>query len=298
MKDIASFVDVSASYSLHQKVLLILADRSKVTTSQVNLIIRRIDRILGTFPKQDSLPLIVLVQHFSSSSLQFGPVFDSLPFNGWDMTYCDAFGIVDAASVVITDAKIVEGVVPTSPFARLGSAMASDEDNNEENAFLSVNTAESQVQRFSRHASDARRWLTVAFGLDKAPNPADAVNEFQDIAKTEIVVILSTTRYGGDIKGLEKRGIIKSATFYKNSRNRSDFVVSLLSDRSYILATFLRGFTKAWASELTASVQNAAEELISGQSLQSLIERTKSSFQTLLRAYCRHIIILLCENYR
>ena len=143
--------------------------------------------------------------------------------------------------------------------------------------------------------------MRVAFGLETAPNPADAVAEFKDLFLGELRIVLNSTKGSQEDQlrpnKLKARGIDRSFPLYANKPQKVENVLEIFNERPYVLETMLRRFTSAWASELGATVQDAAEELIRGRSLESLLDKTRGSFQLLLRAFCRYALLALCSNY-
>ena len=290
MNDIGRFVEVESHRldNLHRRLLLVVADRSIVSTSQVNITIRKIDQMLSLYQSKESLPLIIILQHFASESLQFGATYDSLPFNGWDMQYCDSFQLED----VVDDIDII---------VKREEVYGAMESKEPEPVHYAKEVQEVAIGSRMRNFNDSRRWMQVAFGLEKVPSPSDAVAEFQQAFFRELQISLSSTTGPREDalrwKSLQARGIEQSLALYANKPNKVASVLKVFRDRGYLSEALLRRFTSAWSSELVATVTEAAVELITGKSLESMLEKIRGSFQILLRAYCRFSILTVATNY-
>ena len=290
MNDIGRFVEIESQSlgSLHRRLLLVVADRTIVSTSQVNITIRKIDQLLSMYQSKELLPLVIILQHFPSESLQFGASYDSLPFNGWDMQYCDSFQleeVIDDTDTVVKREMIYGAIESKEP----------------EPVHNSQETNEPKNGKLTHNFNDARRWMQVAFGLEKVPNPSDAVAEFQHAFFRELQVSLSSTSGPREDairwKALQARGIEKSLPLYANKPDKVATVLKVFRERSFLTDALLRLFTSAWSSELAVTVQDAAEELITGRSLESMLDKIRGSFQILLRAFCRYSILTVASNY-
>lgn len=295
-RDISNFIQQDDEQLGSKRLLLIFADRDVgcASTSMINLVMAEINSICSArIVSHQNLPLIVLIQHFPAESLQFGPVFDSLPFNGWDMTYCDSFGYKESSIIPLEDTTMSRSVSQDSSTENSAQEPYSGQADGD----LKPTVLES-----IKGNADSRRWLQCAFGLQKIPSSGDVVLEFReryfDVLRKELPFVRHSVVESP--KSLENRGILLTKNFYSGGRitaHQIDAVMRLLMDRSYVLDALLEKFSLAWASQMTSYVEDVAKEQLSGKSLESMLDRINASFGLLLCSFVHKSIKIMCENY-
>jgi hypothetical protein len=112
-------------------------------TSVLPPCLAQVDAVLAKLPVR-SRPLVVAIAHCAPERLQLGFPYHAVPSNGWDMVFCDAFGLAD-----------------TLPPSSASGALTG--------------------QPSLRGIADPRRWIAVAYGLIAQPTLSHARAEFESI---------------------------------------------------------------------------------------------------------------------
>jgi len=286
-REILNFIQLDDERLGSKRLLLIFADRDVASTSMINLVVSEVNNLCSArLIAHQSVPLIIMIQHFPAESLQFGPVFDSLPFNGWDMSYCDSFGYQDYSLEPAEDSLSRESSAD-------GSIQYEDD--------LAPDTKSPRPESIKAN-TDSRRWLQCAFGLQSIPSAGDVVLEFRQSYFEVLKKELPFVRFSAVESqiSLESRGIVNTKAFYSGGRIlpvHVESVMGLLIDRSYVLEALLEKFSCAWASQLSTYVEEVSKEQLSGKSLESMLSRINASFGLLLCSFAHKSIKNMFENY-
>ena len=269
----------------HRRVLLILADRSVVTSSQVSFVMRvasqasdRIDYAIR--------PLVVLIQHFSADMTQSRAVYDALPFAGWDMYYVDSFGYSEDLFQYGDGTGGASNVSPACEETKGGERH---------------DTAPVPVSASMPYGmSDVRSWMLVAYGLNDSPSRADAVNEFSHNALMEVKLlgsILSSGMRPMEIV-LKRLGISKTLPLYRLTRfGVGEWLQNFFGSHTYILHELLSHVTSAWGQVLHTAVDYAVTSLREGRTSLGMMDHTRAALAGFLKGFVRYAVVKLANDY-
>lgn len=277
----------------YRRVLIILADRSVVTSAQVSLVMRVASQASDRL-EYALRPLVVLIQHFSAEMTNLRAVYDALPFAGWDMYYVDSFGYSEDIFKNGSNSSETQGRASSNIVfeeSKGGEPICSDDDS------LSSKLA---VAGMPYGMSDVRSWMLVAYGLNDSPSRADAINEFSHSAMLEVKIlgsILSTGRRLMDPQ-LKRLGIIRALPLYRFTRNGGgEWLQTFFASHNYILHELLSHVTAAWGQVLHSAVDYAVSSLREGRTSLGMMDHTRAALSGFLKGCVRYAVVQLAGEY-
>lgn len=249
-------------------------------------------------------PLVIVVHHFPSERVGCA-VYDSVPFNGWDMNFCDSFSLKHANHHQLRfmqHDEVDDGAYHGNE-EKFDATSDDDEDEVEDRA------AETATQEGTTEALfDDRRWLSIAFGLERYPDLAKLTHGMEErflrevrsaVASTKCTESMNLKEKRNMVAELQMRGVSSPATIalYSNDPSKCDKIADVLAQRPYIMKALLLQLCKLWASELPRALDQAARDLVAGKHVDGLVDLVHTTLQWLVRAFARYSVDSLCNHY-
>jgi hypothetical protein len=251
-------------------VVLIVADRMSVTTSQVNLTMEAIASLHAVpEPGADAgvvgAPVVtyVLLQHVAPEQLGFQGCSDAIFLDGWEYLFCDAFGM----RFVDTDAS-----------RERGGGGGGRED---------VVVEARVVPEASSFVLDSRLWLAAAYGLEAPLSLESITTEFSPSFMTEALLAFQSAQV--------QVGLWR--TWPMQAGERARVARRVFDAHPFVLSWALRRAAARWAGIMSNVVSDATAKIIAGETVMSLLGITSHALTAVLGGYARLLARTALSEY-
>lgn len=265
-----------------ERLVLLLADMTMVTPSQLNLARAELDHELESLPAA-ARPLTVALAHCPAEQMQLGFPYHAVPTGGWDFCFCDALGLDDAMTAGMREAAAAAAATAPAQGAQSVAAPGT--------GALAV--------------TDPRRWAAVGFALVDRPSPMEARIEFAGVFEAALRKAISgvKTHHVGATKVwlADKRGVTATFQVYGlgvSADSRTAAAASLFLSRPYLRNVLLDNFVGVMTETLQRTVRGAAVALLSGRAVKGgMLAMVRESMNWLLEDYLRVTYVALARDY-